>query len=110
MRRNIRTTLVGCSMLGLMVTTLMARDLENGQKLARQCSVCHGKQGIASDPEVPNLAGQSAFYLEKSMKSFRSGERQERRMSLVIKDLTDEEILDLAEWFSTFVVTVERPE
>ena len=95
---------------GFAATPSLAADLEKGQILARKCSVCHGKNGMARDPEVPNLAGQSSFYLEKILKDFRDGIREDRRMSLVIKSLSDDDIKDLAAWFSTFIVTVERPE
>ena len=88
----------------------LAADPEKGQILARKCSVCHGKNGMARDPEVPNLAGQSSLYLEKILKDFRDGIREDRRMSLVVKTLSDDDIKDLAAWFSTFIVTVERPE
>lgn len=87
-----------------------AANPEKGQILARKCSVCHGKNGMARDPEVPNLAGQSSLYLEKVLKDFRDGIREDRRMSLIVKTLSDEDIKDLSAWFSTFIVTVERPE
>jgi len=96
--------------IGLLATPSLAADAENGRLLARKCSVCHGKNGIARDPEVANLAGQSAFYLEKSLKDFREGIREDRRMSLIVKDLSDDDIKDLALWFSSFKVTVEVPE
>ena len=103
-------TLVGAAACSLfLVTPSYAVDPENGQKLARQCSVCHGRQGIAQDPEVPNLAGQSAFYLEKSLKDFRDGVREDRRMTIVVRSLSDEDIADLAAWYESFVVTVEDP-
>lgn len=85
-------------------------DPENGRKLARQCSVCHGKNGIAKDPEVANLAGQSAFYLEKSLKDYREGIREDRRMTLIVKNLSNDDIKDLAAWFASFKITVEVPE
>lgn len=87
-----------------------AADAANGRELARQCSVCHGKLGIAKDPEVPNLAGQSAFYLEKSIKEYQSGARQDRRMSLLVKDLTKDDVKDIAAWFESLIVTVEEPQ
>ena len=59
----------------LAASPLSAADPDKGRKLARKCSVCHGKNGMARDPEVPNLAGQSAFYLQKTLKDFRSGVR-----------------------------------
>lgn len=99
------TGLFAACLFGLPV---YAADAEQGKKLARQCSVCHGKLGVAKDPEVPNLAGQSAFYLEKSLQDFREGIREDRRMTLIVKRLSDEDIKDLAAWFSSFVVTVEE--
>lgn len=98
------------AVIGLTTIPSLAASLEKGQILARKCSVCHGKNGMARDREVPNLAGQSAFYLEKTMKDFRGGIRKDRRMSLIIKTLSDDDIKHLAAWFSTFVVTVQRPE
>ena len=87
-----------------------AADAENGRTLARQCSVCHGKTGMSKDPEVPNIAGQSALYLEKTMKDYREGRREDRRMTLIAQPLSDEEISDLAAWYSSIEVTVVVPE
>jgi len=95
--------------LAFFATPGFAADPVAGQKLARQCSVCHGRDGVAKDPEVPNLAGQSAFYVEKSLKDFREGIRNDRRMSLIVKRLSDDDIKDLAAWFASFKVTVEPP-
>ena len=106
----LRTVLTGATLLAFTAAPGLAADPENGRKLARKCSVCHGKDGIAKDPSVPNLAGQSALYLEKILKDFREGARLDRRMSLVAKPLSDEDIKDLSAWFSSFVITVELPE
>ncbi|MEO9649794.1 MAG: cytochrome c [Roseobacter sp.] len=91
-------------------TPVFAADLEKGAKLSRQCSACHGKNGIARDPEVANLAGQSALYLEKSLKDFQKGTREDRRMSLIVKNLSNQDIKDLAAWYASFEVTVVVPE
>ena len=95
--------------IGLTTAPVAAADLEAGQKIARQCTVCHGKQGIANDPEVPNLAGQSAFYLEKSLKDYQSGAREDRRMTLMAKPLSNEDIKNVAAWYAAFTVTVTPP-
>ena len=104
--------LLACAGAVLCVVTVQAyaADPANGQVLSKQCSVCHGKTGIGNDPEMPNLAGQSAFYLEKSMKDFRSGARQDRRMSLMAQNLSDTDIKDLAAWYASFIVEVTAPE
>lgn len=110
MNNQVKQLMVGFLTIGLLTSTALAANPEHGQKLARKCSVCHGKQGIAKDPEVPNLAGQSAFYLEKSLKNFRDGTREDRRMTLIVKPLSDDDIMDLAAWFASFIVTVEAPQ
>ncbi|MFK7754083.1 MAG: cytochrome c [Sedimentitalea sp.] len=88
---------------------VFAADLDKGKKLSRQCTVCHGRDGVGTDPEVPNLAGQSAYYLEKAMKDYRSGEREDRRMTLIAKRLSDEDIRDLSAWYEAHVITVQPP-
>jgi cytochrome c553 len=108
--RHLSHCFTGLVALACLSAPLQAADLERGQQIARQCSVCHGKTGIAQDPEMPNLAGQSAFYLEKSLKDFQSGAREDRRMTLMAQPLSDEDIKDVAAWYASFVVTVSRPE
>ena len=99
-----------CLLLSLGLTNAaLAIDPANGRTLARQCSVCHGKTGVANDPEVPNIAGQSAFYLEKSLKDYRSGAREDRRMTLMAQNLTDKDIKDLSAWYASFIIEVSIP-
>lgn len=84
-------------------------DLSKGKSLSVQCSVCHGKNGIAKDPESPNLAGQSALYLEKSLVDYQKGIREDRRMSIIAKTLSMEDVKNLAAWYAAFEVTVKEP-
>jgi len=85
-------------------------DLSKGKALSSQCSVCHGKNGIAKDPESPNLAGQSALYIEKALVDYQKGFREDRRMSIIAKALSIEDVKDLAAWYSAFELTVKEPE
>lgn len=97
-------------MLAIVAAPLHAADPENGKLLSKKCSVCHGKLGLARDPEVPHLAGQSALYIEKSLTDFQKGDRQDRRMTLMVKDLSKEDIKDIAAWYSSLKITVEDPD
>lgn len=108
----IRTSLLLGTAVVFMASSPIASaaDAGNGRTLARQCSVCHGKLGVGTDPEVPNLAGQSAFYVEKSLKDYQSGAREDRRMTLMAQPLSDSDIKDLAAWYESLVVTVAPPE
>jgi len=89
---------------------VLAHASDDGRELAKQCSVCHGRDGISKDPEAPNLAGQQAYYLEKSMKDYKNGARQDRRMSIIAQGLSDEQIEALAAWYASITITVELPE
>lgn len=97
--------------MGLVFVSLSSfgADLAKGKSLSVQCSVCHGKDGLAKDPESPNLAGLSAFYIEKALIDYQKGMRQDRRMSLVAQSLSKEDVKNLAAWYSAFELTVKEP-
>jgi cytochrome c553 len=78
-------------------------------KVQAVCAVCHGVDGIGKNPDVPNLAGESQQYIQKQLKAFRSGGRQHEQMSIIAKDLTDKDIANVADWFSSLKVTVKLP-
>jgi len=40
---------------------------------------------------------------------FQKGERQDRRMSLIVKNLSKEDIKDLAAWYSSLELSVVDP-
>ena len=88
----------------------VAADKANGKALSAQCSACHGKNGLSKDPEAPNLAGLSAFYIEKSLVDYQKGARHDRRMSLIAQGLTKPQVKDLAAWYAAFELTVKVPE
>lgn len=76
----------------------------------RQCSTCHGVDGIARIPTAPNIAGSSRQYLETQLKAFRSGKRENEVMSVIAEDLSNAEIKAAAKWYASLKVTVEVPE
>jgi cytochrome c553 len=49
----------------------------------------------------PNLAGQKEGYLVKQLKAFRDGVRTDPMMSPMAKPLTDDDIENLAAYFSS---------
>lgn len=92
-----------------LISVSHAADIKAGKKKAGMCNVCHGKNGLATNPEAPNLAGESAIYIEKQLVAFRSGERQHRQMTIISKGLKDDDIKNLAAWYEAMKVTVELP-
>ena len=81
-----------------------------GKSLAKtKCQICHGLDGVARIPIAPHLAGESQIYLQVQLKAFRSGKRQHEMMNIVAKDLSDDDITNLAAWYSAIKISVEMP-
>jgi cytochrome c553 len=80
---------------------LAAGSVEAGQAKSATCGACHGMDGNSLNPEWPNLAGQHAAYIERQLRAFKAGERQNDLMAPMAMILSDEDMADLAAYFST---------
>lgn len=108
----MNTTVVAVLAAGVIAaaaSNAVAGDVAAGRQKARQCQTCHGLDGMAKLPEAPNLAGQSEVYLVKALKDFHSGARRNDMMSLVIANLQDADIADLAAYYAAIPVTAGAP-
>ena len=72
-----------------------------GKAKSAVCMACHGTAGISNNPMWPNLAGQKEQYLIQQLKAFKSGDRKNPPMAPFIKALTDEDIKNLAAYYSS---------
>ena len=93
MKKVIRTTLASCVMLAANTTFAQPEAL-------KVCSGCHGMDGVAVNNDYANLGGQNAAYLELQLRAFRSGERKNVFMNPTAANLTDEDIAEVAAWYS----------
>ena len=78
-----------------------AGDAVAGKAKAVMCAGCHGWEGISVRPRYPNLAGQREAYLVKAINDYRSGVREEPMMLLMVGALTDDDVANLAAYYST---------
>lgn len=85
----------------LMASTASAGDIAAGKKKSLACAGCHGADGISVVPTYPNLAGQKEQYLILTLKGFRDGTRKNAVMNPMAKPLTDEDIENLAAFYSS---------
>lgn len=103
--RGLRAATCGTliALLALIGTTATAADGDatRGKDKSVTCAACHGADGNSINPEWPSLAGQHQSYLVTSMLSFQEGARENVLMSPQAANLTDEDIADLAAYFST---------
>lgn len=79
----------------------VAADAAAGKAKAATCAGCHGAAGISNNPLWPNLAGQKEAYLVKQMKAFRDGTRTDPMMAPMAKPLSDDDIANLAAYYSS---------
>lgn len=78
-----------------------AGDAAAGKAKAESCVSCHGMGGKSTNPNNPNLAGQKKNYLIKALKAYRAGERKDPMMNSLTAALTDEDIENIAEYYSS---------
>jgi len=86
-----------------------AQDAAAGRTKAQACAVCHGALGLSTTPDAPNLAGQPAIYVAAQLRAYRSGARKHEVMAVMAKPLSDDDIRNLAAWFSSIRIEATPP-
>lgn len=82
-------------------------DVAAGQAKSALCASCHGADGNSQLAINPKLAGQSASYMVKQLQDFKSGARPGVTMSAMVLSLSDQDMEDIAAWYSSQEGTVE---
>ncbi|MBC3884808.1 c-type cytochrome [Undibacterium griseum] len=74
------------------------------EKKIAMCIGCHAIPGYKSTfPEVyqvPMIGGQSAKYIEGALKAYQKGERKHPTMRGIAGSLSDQDVADLAAYYS----------
>jgi cytochrome c553 len=87
-------------------------DLDLGQRLHRQCALCHGQysQGILGG-KYPRLAGLPDYYLMKSLTDYRDGEREHAAMTVVggLRTLSDSDLASLSAYIASIDLDAVHP-
>jgi cytochrome c553 len=77
-----------------------AGDPARGKTKIATCVACHGTDGNSVDPQYPRLAGQYADYLAQSLHEYKDGRRGNAIMKGFAATLSDQDIDDVAAYFS----------
>lgn len=96
-----KTTLALLTSLATLTLAPSAANAADAPAKVKTCVGCHGQGGHSVVPTFPVLAGQHAAYIEKALKDFRDGFRRNATMQMFAKGLTDEEIKELAAYYSS---------
>ena len=93
----------------------LTETLKAGKETAQNiCSGCHGVSGKAesggNSGAVPNIYAQQRDYLTIKLKAYKSGELQHPQMTMIAQMLSDDDIDNVAEWYSRIKVKVFDPD
>lgn len=83
-------------------------DADAGKAKAAVCGACHGATGVNPNPLYPDIAGQHAAYLVKQLADFKSGARTDMMMAPMAANLSEQDMADLAAFFSSQKRASER--
>jgi len=101
MTAKLVATLSMVAVLGWTGGALAAGSKEAGQAKSATCMACHGPDGNSPNPEWPNLAGQHETYVVRQLQAFHGGQRQNVLMSPMALILSEQDMADLAAYFSS---------
>ena len=89
--------------IALAFTAFSAGAIDAG--LLQKCTICHGDQGISDEAAYPSIAGLPVELQVDAMQAYKKGTRDcgpVPFMCKVTQELTDAEIVELAEHFAAF--------
>ena len=81
-----------------------------GKTKTASCVSCHGEHGNSTMPMFPKLAGQNSVYIANQLKAFKSGERKDPMMGTLAMTLTENDIVDIANYYADQKVVSEPDE
>ncbi|MGH8192547.1 MAG: c-type cytochrome [Rhodanobacteraceae bacterium] len=101
-RRTLLVSLLAASLAcGFGTASAASGSAAAGAKKAAACEACHGKDGNGIAPNYPALAGQYQDYLEQALHEYKDGQRKNAIMNGMAAPLSDQDIDDLAAFFSS---------
>ena len=102
--KHLLRLLIALAAVGLSLNA-SAQNAQAGEKKAAMCIGCHGIPDYkASFPEVyrvPKIAGQNAKYIISALNQYKKGDRKYPTMRGIAASLSDQDIADLAAFYST---------
>jgi len=79
---------------------LDASQMAEARTKAQLCFACHGPDGNSTNPDYPNLAGQTWRYIYIELKDFNEGRRSDPQMSPMAANLSRDDMMLLGQFFA----------
>jgi cytochrome c553 len=98
---------IKCTALAAIAVALFPTGMPGSALAAKSdsCAHCHGVDGNSSGSAYPSLAGQTKEYLYRQIKAFKEGARKDPMMSPAAVVLADQDMQELAEYYSSQTLT-----
>jgi cytochrome c553 len=81
-----------------------------GKKVAAFCANCHGDGGNSIKPDVPNLAGQNAYYLLSQLRDFSTTQRKSNEFKKrLVNVMSPDEKIGMVVFYAGQEVTFKPP-
>lgn len=101
MKRALTLLSFGAVLAFASSTVLASGDIASGKTKAAACFACHGADGNGIDPQYPRLAGQYNMYLQQILHEYKDGRRNNPIMKGFAATLSEQDIEDVAAYFSS---------
>jgi cytochrome c553 len=113
---NTMKKIIALLVLAGIASVSAAADIVGNASAAKakieMCIGCHGIPGYkATFPEVfqvPMIGGQSAKYIENALNAYKKGERKHPSMKGIATSLSDQDIADIAAFYSQQTTTAAK--
>ena len=77
----------------------------------RACTICHGAEDKAGrDAYYPRIAGKPQGYLINQLRNFRDGRRYYQPMAVLLENMSNEYLYEIAQYFSSLQLPYPVPE
>ena len=81
------------------------------EERVKACTICHdNKDRVGRDAYYPRIAGKPAGYLFNQLKNFRDGRRYYQPMAILLENMSDKYMLEIAYYFSSLQLSYPPPE
>lgn len=77
----------------------------------KSCTICHGESDRAEQHVYyPRIGGKPVGYLYNQLRNFRDGRRHYQPMAILLENMPDDYLMDIARYFSTQSLPKYQPE
>lgn len=106
-----RALICGATLFALSAATAQPRTVPDTMaERVKPCTACHGKEGVSTPHGYfPRIAGKPAGYLHAQLLNFRDGRRSNGAMSVLLENLSDFYLLQIAQHFAALELPYAPP-